>query len=78
MMKADGFDDAILGVTVAAWSNNQNVLVYSVDKCVQMLIDQDMDPDEAWEYFDFNVLGAYVGEQTPLFVYEEWEQFLDE
>ncbi|MEL0287071.1 MAG: hypothetical protein VXA34_00285 [Gammaproteobacteria bacterium] len=78
MMKADGFDDAILGVTVAQWSDNQNVLVYSVDRCLQLLIDQGMDPDEAWEYFDYNVLGAYVGKFTPLFVYEEWEQFLDE
>jgi hypothetical protein len=24
--------------------------------------------DEAREYFDFNVAGAYVGEQTPVFV----------
>ena len=78
MMKADGFDDAILGVTVAQWSDNQNVLVYSVDRCLQLLIDQGMDPDEAWEYFDYNVLGAYVGKFTPLFVYEEWGQFLDE
>jgi hypothetical protein len=27
-----------------------------------------MSHDEAQEYMDFNVLGAYVGEETPIFL----------
>lgn len=30
-----------------------------------------MNHEEALEYFDFNVDGAYVGEQTPIFVEDE-------
>jgi hypothetical protein len=26
--------------------------------------------DEAVDYFEFNVSGAYVGESTPIFVYD--------
>jgi hypothetical protein len=30
-----------------------------------------MDYDEAYEFFEFNTLGAYVGEQTPVFVWTD-------
>ncbi len=59
-LKADGFDDAILGVDESTMR-----LVYSVSKCVEIL-QQEMDGDDALEYFDFNVKGAYVGEKTPI------------
>jgi hypothetical protein len=29
---------------------------------------KDMSEEEAWEYFDFNIAGAYVGEHTPFFL----------
>jgi hypothetical protein len=29
-----------------------------------------MEYDEALEYFDFNIAGAYVGEQTPIFIHK--------
>jgi hypothetical protein len=35
---------------------------------IEILMDQGMDHDEAIEYYEFNIVGAYVGEQTPLFV----------
>jgi len=27
-----------------------------------------MDEEQAYEYFDYNVIGSYVGEQTPIFL----------
>jgi hypothetical protein len=27
-----------------------------------------MDQEEASEYFEFNIAGAYVGERTPIFI----------
>lgn len=62
---ADGFDDAIIGVTI------DDVVVYSVTKCIEILM-HDMSEDEALEYFEFNVAGGYVGEKTPIWVYDDW------
>ena len=71
LLQADGFDDAILGVVF----DNMNAiprLAYSIEKCVRILVERDnMSPDEAREYFDFNVQGAYMGEQTPIWVEDE-------
>jgi hypothetical protein len=27
-----------------------------------------MDEEEAWEYYQFNIAGSWVGESTPLFL----------
>jgi hypothetical protein len=58
---ADGFNDAILGV------HNEKV-VYSSNKCIEILKKGGMSEDEAIEYFEYNVLGSYVGDKTPIFV----------
>ena len=39
--------------------------------CDEVRIDilaESMDYEEAVEYFEYNVIGAYVGEQTPIFL----------
>ena len=67
MLKADGFDDAIMGVCRICAKHDR--LVYDYDDCVKILMDRDgMTWEEAVEYLEFNVLGAYVGEQTPAFI----------
>ena len=73
MLKADGFDEAIIGVTYDMVVQKER-LIYSVDKCVEILVKRDeMTPEEAIEYMDFNVLGAYIGKDQPVFLseYEE-------
>ncbi len=60
ILKADGFDDAIIGI-----DDSSMRLIYSVSKCIEIL-SQDMDEEDAIEYFEFNVAGAYVGEKTPI------------
>jgi len=60
ILKADGFDDAIIGI-----DDSSMRLIYSVSKCIEIL-SQDMDEEDAVEYFEFNVAGAYVGEKTPI------------
>ena len=67
MLKADGFDDAFIGVGQRA--GQDDIIVYDFDKCVAILCERDgMDFDEAIDFMYFNVVGAWVGEQTPLFV----------
>ena len=61
---ADGFDDAIIGYDAAAFRT-----VYDYDKCSDILMKRDgMTQHEAHEFMEFNVVGAFVGDFTPLFV----------
>lgn len=64
-LKADGFDEAIIGL-----DEKKMRLIYSVSKCLDILIKEGLDQDDAMEFFDFNVSGAYVGEKTPIWCYD--------
>ena len=67
-LKADGFDDAVIGV---ATDFTEPRLIYSVSKCLEIL-GKEMSESEAREYFEFNVSGAYVGEKTPIWCEDEF------
>jgi hypothetical protein len=41
--------------------------VYDRQKCIEILM-RDMSEEDAHEYFEFNVIGAFVGENTPAFI----------
>ena len=64
ILKADGFDGAILGL--GRRCSQPDLLVYDVDKCIDILMKDGMTDEEAMEYFDFNVKDAWVGEKTPI------------
>jgi len=68
VLKADGFDDAIIGI--GSRCGKPDIIVYDVNKCIKILINQNMTEEEARDYFEFNVVGAWVGEETPIFVRE--------
>jgi hypothetical protein len=59
-LKADGFDEAIIGVDETTMR-----LIYSISKCIEILC-RDMEQEDALEHFYYNVSGSYVGEQTPI------------
>ena len=62
---ADGFNDAIIGISQC----NTPKAVYCTKKCVDILMKRDkMTEEEAVEFFQHNVIGSYVGEKTPIFV----------
>lgn len=66
MLMADGFDDCIVGYCYTPGPGYR--AVYDVDKMIETLIKRDgMTWEEAWEYFEYNTEGAYVGEKTPIF-----------
>lgn len=75
-LKADGFDDCVVGI---GRQFNNDVVVYDQDKIIQKLADgfddsceehgDDCDHySEAEEYFEFNIVGAYVGVNTPVYI----------
>lgn len=67
ILKADGFDGAILGL--GRRCGQPDLLVYDADKCVAILMKDGMTDEEAMEYFEFNVVGSWMGEGTPIFLY---------
>ena len=74
---ADGFDGAYLGWIENRWAKRDRapIAVYSRRKCIEILMLRDgMSEEDAAEFFDFNVAGAYVGPHTPMFLEEaqEW------
>ena len=64
----DGYDSAILGVCERA--GQQDSVLYSSSKIVQILIERDtMTEEDALEFLDFNIINAYMGEKTPTFLF---------
>ena len=66
-LKADGLDEAVIGVDTKSMR-----LIYSVSKCLSILMKDGMDYDQAVEYFEFNVEGSYVGEKTPIWCEDQF------
>ena len=66
LLVADGFDKAIIGVST---SFNKKSVAYDTNKCIKILMTRDnMTQLEAIEYFEYNVIGSYMGEHTPSFI----------
>jgi hypothetical protein len=77
----DGFDEAIIGM--AERINLGPVVAYDVEKILTILsLDMEVDESDlqegesienlkysmALEYFEYNILGAWMGEFTPVFI----------
>ena len=63
----DGLDDAIIGTSQRI--NEPVLAVYSWEKIIAILTERDnMDFEDAVEFVEFNILGAWVGENTPIVV----------
>jgi hypothetical protein len=60
------FEAALIGV---GYQFNTQLAVYDWDKCVAILMARDqMTYEEAVEHMDFNVTGAWIGANTPVFI----------
>ena len=68
-LTADGFHDAIIGLDLTTMK-----LIYSVTKVIEiiMLEDPDISESDAYEHFEFNIAGAYMGEKTPIWCYDNF------
>lgn len=64
---ADGFEDAFIGVAIQF---NNPIPLFDYEKCIEILQKDGMSLSEAQEYFDFNVIGAWVGKGTPAFLFK--------
>ena len=76
MLKADGFDEAIMGMA-SIWRDGSkvDVLVYDGNKMATMLRKDGMVYQDAVDFIEFNVEGSYVGVETPIVM---WPYFNEE
>jgi len=65
----EDFDPCIVGVSRRF---NDTVLIYSTQKILDMLVAQGMDPEEAEEHFEFNIIGGWLGDGTPIFLHDSF------
>ena len=78
MLVMDGFDDCIEGVVERFGMNP--IVCYNKQKVLDKLISEaECSLDEAQEYYEFNQLGAWMGERTPCFIdTDAWDQIYPE
>jgi hypothetical protein len=62
LLKADGFDEAVIGICTREYR-----LIYSMQKCIDILVAEGMTEEDALDHFYYNVEGSWVGEKTPIF-----------
>jgi hypothetical protein len=66
----DGLDNAIIGITEEFGIGRR--ILYSKHKILDTLCERDgMTWSEAEEFYDYNILGLYAGEQNPIFLITE-------
>lgn len=63
-LTADGFEDALVGCTYGA----NVVAVYDINKMIEVLVEEGMEYEDAVEFLDYNIVGAYVGDKTPQYI----------
>ena len=67
LLICDGLDEAIMGV--CRRFGEPDVVAYDYLKVLNILVDRDgMSPEEAFEFFEYNVIGAGMGGRTPVFI----------
>ncbi len=66
---ADGFEDAFIGIHRRF--SHPPLAAYSYEECIEVLVRGGSSYEEAVEHFDFNVIGSWVGDGTPVYVQTE-------
>ena len=67
LLEADDFRDALVGVGQRC--SQPDVLIYDVDKVIEILMTRDeMSYEEARDYYEYNMLGSWVGDKTPIWM----------
>lgn len=71
VLTLDGFEDCVIGASLPSgffYEDEQPRLVYDVEKIIDKMMIGGMSREDAEEYFEYNIIGAYVGKKTPMFV----------
>ena len=67
MKKWDNCDEAIIGEGVRC--SQEPVLVYDYNKLIKIFKKEGMSEEESIEWIDYNILGAWIGDDTPIVLF---------
>jgi hypothetical protein len=74
LLKMDGYDDCIVGIVERF--GQDSYFIYDKDLVIKNLQKNgNMSYEDALEYYEYNQLGAYVGERTPGFLIRDFELY---
>jgi hypothetical protein len=62
----DGYDDCVVGVVEQF--GRPPIVCYDRELVIRKLMEDGMTQEEAEEFFEFNQIGAWVGDRTPCFL----------
>ena len=63
------FDQAVVGIT------SEGIVAYSALSIVEgLMVTNEWDRETAHEYADFNIFGAFMGEQTPIYIWMQADE----
>ena len=67
------YEEALIGI--CRRFNQPSVALYDYKKCIEILMrdaeDEETAYEQAVEWFEFNTIGAWMGEYTPAFAYRD-------
>ena len=64
-MSEPDYDEAIIGVVERA--GGESVIAYDT-QIILSILERSMPIEEAQEFFEYNILGAYMGDKTPVYI----------
>lgn len=69
MLTADGFDSCLIG------KDSKERAIYDADAMISVMVERDdMTREDAEEFFWFNIDGAYMGDDTPVYVFLNYDR----
>jgi hypothetical protein len=68
-MSEPEYDQAIIGVMERA--GGSPVIAYDTQKILEIL-ERSMPIEDAQEFFEYNILGAYMGDRTPVYITQNY------
>ena len=66
VLLASGLEDAFVGI--GRRCGQEDIAVYSIQKAIEILKKDGITEGEAREYLEFNSIGAWVGQLTPIWL----------
>ena len=65
-LTADGYEDCIIGVCTRF--GQEPIIAYDSEKVIKSLMRDGINQDDAIEFFEYNIIGAWMGDNTPCFL----------
>jgi hypothetical protein len=66
ILMMDGYDDCIIGVVEQF--GRPPIVCYNRELVIRKLMDEGISEEESIEFFEYNQIGAWVGDYTPCFI----------